>query len=111
MPIIEETLVKKNGPSQNGLSKNGSLQNDSLQSLDRRKFLAAGTTGLLAAAIPAASFASSSKPPDMRNWPPSNPANSEATPGAGSQSTGAKRKIPIGVFDPVYADLSMDAML
>ena len=106
MPIIEETLVKKNGPSQNG-----SLQNDSLQSLDRRKFLAAGTTGLLAAAIPAASFASSSKPPDMRNWPPSNPANSEATPGAGSQSTGAKRKIPIGVFDPVYADLSMDAML
>jgi sugar phosphate isomerase/epimerase len=93
MPIIEETLVKKNG---------------SLQNLDRRKFLAAGTTGLLAAAVPAASFASSSKSPAMPNWPP---VNNEATSGASSQSTGAKRRIPIGVFDPVYADLSMDAML
>jgi sugar phosphate isomerase/epimerase len=93
MPIIEETLVKKNG---------------SLSNLDRRKFLAAGTTGLLAAAVPAASFASSSKPPAMPSWPP---VNSEATPGSSSQFTGAKRKIPIGVFDPVYADLSMDAML
>ena len=24
---------------------------------------------------------------------------------------GAKKKIPIGVFDPVYADLSLDAMI
>jgi sugar phosphate isomerase/epimerase len=93
MPIIEETPVKKNG---------------SLRSLDRRKFLAAGTTGLLAAAVPAATFASSSKSPAMPNWPP---VNNEATPRASSQSTGAKRKIPIGVFDPVYAELSMDAML
>ncbi len=85
------------------MKKNGSWQN-----LDRRKFLAAGTTGLLAAAVPAASFASSSKSPTMPNWPP---VNSEANPGASSQSTGTKRKIPIGVFDPVYADLSMDAML
>jgi sugar phosphate isomerase/epimerase len=98
MPPIEETLVKKNGL---------------LQNLDRRKFLAAGTTGLLAAAVPAASFASSSKSPAMPNWPPLNPINNdnEATPDASSQSTGAKRKIPIGVFDPVYADLTMDAML
>jgi sugar phosphate isomerase/epimerase len=93
MPIVEETLVKKNG---------------SLRNLDRRKFLAAGTSGLLAAAVPAASFASSSKSPAMPNWPP---VNNEGTPGAGSQSTGAKRKIPIGVFDPVYADLSLEAML
>ena len=26
-------------------------------------------------------------------------------------STGAKKKIPIGVFDPVYADLTLDAMI
>jgi sugar phosphate isomerase/epimerase len=26
-------------------------------------------------------------------------------------STGAKKKLPIGVFDPVYADLSLDAMI
>jgi len=93
MPIIEETLVKKNG---------------ALSNLDRRKFLAAGTTGLLAAAVPAASFASSSNSPAMRNWPP---VSNEAIPASSSQSTGAKRKIPIGVFDTVYADLSMDAML
>jgi sugar phosphate isomerase/epimerase len=90
------------------VKKNGWLQN-----VDRRKFLAAGTTGLLAAAVPAASFASSVKSPAMPNWPPLNPVknDNEATSGASSQSTGAKRKIPIGVFDPVYADLSMDAML
>ncbi len=95
--------MKKNGPSQNG-----SLQNPALPSLDRRKFLAAGTTGLLAAAVPAASFASSSKPLAMPNWPPT---DSETSSASAAQSTGAKRKIPIGVFDPVYADLSMDAML
>ena len=30
---------------------------------------------------------------------------------SGAPSTGKLRKIPIGVFDPVYADLSIDAML
>jgi sugar phosphate isomerase/epimerase len=92
MPIIEETLVKKNPP---------------LQNMDRRKFLAAGTTGLLAAAVPSAALAHSAPPP-MPNWPV---ADNDALLSSAAQSTGAKRKIPIGVFDPVYADLSMDAML
>lgn len=67
--------------------------------LGRREFLA-GTGGLLAAAVPggelitkaATSDSSSSRPPE-----PKPPAN--------------LRKIPIGVFDPVYDHLSLDAML
>jgi len=75
---------------------------DSSAGLDRRQFLAAGGTGLLAAAIPGSSklaeFAGGSAP---------------ETPAAirPEQSPGAKKKIPIGVFDPVYAKLSLDEML
>ena len=86
-------------------------KNTSLSNLDRRRFLAAGTTGLLAAAVPAAALASSAKSPATPNWPPANLVNNETSSGSAGQSTGPKRKIPIGVFDPVYADLSMDAML
>jgi len=41
------------------------------------------------------------------------PAESAAFPPAPSRtpSIGAEKKIPIGVFDPVYDNLSLDAML
>ena len=67
--------------------------------IDRRQFLAA-SSGLLAAAVPAAAKladAAASPGPTPGSMPPTVPAN--------------LRKIPIGGFDPVYKDLSLDAML
>jgi sugar phosphate isomerase/epimerase len=70
--------------------------------LDRRQFLAAGGTGLLAAGLPGASqFA------DAAAGIPSKSSPSRSR----QMSTGAKKKIPIGVFDPVYDTLSLDQML
>jgi len=75
---------------------------DSSVGLDRRQFLAASSSGLLAAAIPG-----SSQLADLANpFPPESSVTSSP-----QASTGAKKKIPIGVFDPVYADLSLDAMI
>lgn len=71
--------------------------------LDRRQFLAASGSGLLASAIPSSYlFGASGDVPD--------PGGS-ASPKSPQASSGAKKKIPIGVFDPVYADLSIDQML
>lgn len=70
--------------------------------LNRRQFLAAGGTGLLAAAIPGATqLAGATSTISVED-------GAKAAPQA---STGNKKKIPIGVFDPVYADLSLEAML
>jgi len=67
--------------------------------IDRRQFLAA-SGGLLAATVPASSTFHSS------SGPLANSAGSlEPAP------PGNLRKIPIGVFDPVYEHLSLDAML
>ena len=68
--------------------------------LDRRKFLASSGTGLLAAALPAAS--------SFGNLVSPLPGE---TPDVPQGASSAKRKIPIGVFDPVYADLTLDQML
>jgi sugar phosphate isomerase/epimerase len=76
--------------------------------MDRRTFLAAGGGGLLAAAVPAATLASPAPPPATPNWPVT---GSESTLSSSSSSPGKLYKIPIGVFDPVYADLSIDEML
>ena len=81
------------------LRPNGS---ESFFGLDRRQFLAAGGTGLLAATIPGASSLAGA----LNSVPAEHPF-----PRAAQAPSGAKRKIPIGVFDPVYADLSIDAML
>ena len=70
--------------------------------LNRRQFLAAGGTGLLAAALPGAT--------QLAAAGTSITAEELASTRAQS-STGKKKKIPIGVFDPVYGDLSLDAML
>jgi sugar phosphate isomerase/epimerase len=75
---------------------------DSPSGLDRRQFLATGGTGLLAAAMPGAVHGA-----EMAGF-----VSKEGNLSHSSQvSTGAKKKIPIGVFDPVYADLSLDAMI
>ena len=67
--------------------------------IGRREFLAA-TSGLLAAAVPGGEMlahAANSEDP-ISGAPAAKPA-------------GNLRKIPIGVFDPVYDHLSLDAML
>jgi sugar phosphate isomerase/epimerase len=71
-------------------------------SLDRRRFLAASGTGLLAASLPAGASVSA-------HGHSSSSTNSGSGPAV--QSKSPKRKIPIGVFDPVYENLSLDAML
>src|SRR5260370_444343 len=67
--------------------------------IGRREFLAA-TSGLLAAAVPGSEVLTHAASPEAPL--PSVPAPRPA---------GNLRKIPIGVFDPVYEHLSLDAML
>jgi len=67
--------------------------------IDRRQFLAA-TGGLLAATMPGAPKIAAAGEPSAQ------PSKSREPRPAGNL-----RKIPIGVFDPVYKDLSLDAML
>jgi sugar phosphate isomerase/epimerase len=67
--------------------------------VDRRQFLAA-SSGLLAATLPGAAKLADAA--DSANPLPKQPA---------AKPPGSMRKIPIGVFDPVYKDISLDAML
>jgi sugar phosphate isomerase/epimerase len=66
-------------------------------SIDRRQFLAA-SGGLLAASVPGSSFVAGA-------------GESINTSASAPKPAGNQRKIPIGVFDPVYERLSIDAML
>jgi sugar phosphate isomerase/epimerase len=74
--------------------------------MDRRHFLAATGGGLLAAAVPAAGDAAGFVAGNSAE-----PASRSAAQAAAAPQKSSMRKIPIGVFDPVYKDLSMDAML
>src|SRR5438045_9033077 len=67
--------------------------------MDRRRFLAA-SRGRLATSVPGSSIVA-------------NAAESAAfsAPTLAPRPAGNLRKIPIGVFDPVYEKLSLDAML
>src|SRR6266849_8608719 len=67
--------------------------------IDRRQFLAAGS-GLLASALPGGALVAAAA-----DSAPSATASHRPRP------SGNLRKIPIGVFDPVYEHLSLDAML
>jgi sugar phosphate isomerase/epimerase len=73
--------------------------------MDRRHFLAATGGGLLAAAVPAAG--------DAARFVAGNASGTAVRTAAQAVAPqkSSMRKIPIGVFDPVYKDLSMDAML
>jgi hypothetical protein len=71
--------------------------------VNRREFLSKTGTGLLVATIPASTaWASRLEPSTLASS-----SASRRTPAPG----GAKKKIPIGVFDPVYNHLSVDEML
>jgi sugar phosphate isomerase/epimerase len=70
------------------------------KSLDRRGFLSATGGGLLAAAIPGGV--------DRKGAVVAGESSAKKSSGS---PQGAKRKIPIGVFDPVYDTLSIDQML
>src|ERR1700736_2302730 len=73
-------------------------------SIDRREFLAATGTGLLAASMP-----SVAKGASLSGH--AGAASSSAAASSEQTSGGSLRKIPIGVFDPVYDKLSLDEML
>jgi sugar phosphate isomerase/epimerase len=73
--------------------------------IDRRQFLAATGGSLLAAAVPGGVAAAATH---AANHGEASPASRERREQGGSSSM---RKIPIGVFDPVYAKLSLDEML
>ncbi|MBA0087678.1 MAG: sugar phosphate isomerase/epimerase, partial [Acidobacteria bacterium Pan2503] len=66
-------------------------------SIDRRQFLAA-SGGLLAATVPGSSLMAGR-------------SKSIASSASAPKPSGNLRKIPIGVFDPVYEHLALDAML
>src|SRR5579863_2678327 len=71
--------------------------------VNRRDFLSKTGSGLLAAAIPAAT-----------TWVKVSEAVPDAEIAAVAEPripAGTKKKIPIGVFDPVYGQLSLDEML
>jgi sugar phosphate isomerase/epimerase len=72
--------------------------------LDRRKFLASTGTGLLAATLPGASALAGMSPAAGNGKALESGSVAQA-------SSSSKRKIPIGVFDPVYEKLSLDEML
>jgi sugar phosphate isomerase/epimerase len=82
-------------------NKQDSPDNDA--NLDRREFLTAGGAGLLAAAVPTSSL--------LAQIHAGNSATHAAISAAGQAASGAKRKIPIGVFDPVYEKLTLDQMI
>ena len=73
------------------------------EGIDRREFLAATGSGLLASAVPVSpSWISASGHEN------STASDSAAAP---ARAAASQRKIPIGVFDPVYNHLSLDVML
>jgi sugar phosphate isomerase/epimerase len=71
--------------------------------LDRRKFLASTGTGLLGASLPGVSA--------LAGITPGSNLERKLEGTRASQTSSSKRKIPIGVFDPVYDKLSLDQML
>jgi sugar phosphate isomerase/epimerase len=76
--------------------------------MKRREFLTKTGSGLLAAAaIPAGAAMAAGK----NNAPGPLDTGVFPAPETRTASPGAKKKIPIGVFDPVYDELSLDAML
>jgi sugar phosphate isomerase/epimerase len=74
-------------------------------SIDRRSFLTTTGVSLLAAAVPASANAASNA------TPPGPFGVSVSDPTRGRAQAASQRKIPIGVFDPVYGKLSLDEML
>jgi len=72
--------------------------------LDRRKFLTSTGSGLLGVALPVASALGGISPGSRHE-------KALESGRVAQSSVSNKRKIPIGVFDPVYEKLSLDQML
>jgi sugar phosphate isomerase/epimerase len=85
------------------MSLRRAFDSGSFAGFNRRQFLAAGGTGLVASAMPSAFFASGSADASS--------TMTSSHPMGAQVSSSAKKKIPIGVFDPVYEHLSTDEML
>src|SRR5271165_4971175 len=85
------------------MRKNKADSRDQTSHLDRREFLTAGGAGLLAAAVPAA--------PLLARSHGGNAAEHSSVSPAVQTASGTKRKIPIGVFDPVYDKLTLEQMI
>jgi sugar phosphate isomerase/epimerase len=85
------------------MRKHGPNLPEKTSQLDRREFLAASSAGLLAAAVPATPLLAETH---VRNM-----LKHSALAAAEQAATGGKRKIPIGVFDPVYEKLTLDQMI
>jgi sugar phosphate isomerase/epimerase len=82
--------------------------------IDRRQFLTATGAGLLGAAVPGASAAplgNLAVGPEGFGAAGSAARSTAAAGPTGGQAAKSLRKIPIGVFDPVYGKLSLDEML
>src|SRR5580698_1517631 len=72
--------------------------------IDRRKFLAATGGGFLAAAAMPGIASAASRAAGIPGFGGASMSAEGSSAGLG-QSSGAKKKIPIGVFDPVYDNL------
>jgi sugar phosphate isomerase/epimerase len=85
------------------MSQDKPVSSVKLDHLDRREFLTAGGAGLLAAAVlPAAPALASGL---------TGHASEHSSMFGGGAAAGAKKKIPIGVFDAVYDKLTLDQMI
>jgi sugar phosphate isomerase/epimerase len=98
---VADNPATKN-PATDRSANNPSAVKDS--AINRRQFFAATGGGLLAAAVPAA--AESAPAAERDGSVSSYPAQAR-----GQTAKTSLRKIPIGVFDPVYGKLSLDEML
>ena len=81
--------------------------------IDRRKFLSATGGGLLAAAALPGIASAEARDAGASTIPGFGgaPVSAESSNPARGQGSGAKKRIPIGVFDPVYDNMSLDQML
>jgi sugar phosphate isomerase/epimerase len=86
------------------------IDSGSLPLEERRDFLKAVGGVLGAAAMTPGGLASGPRR-SGRNTPQASTRAGISQSGGGAQTRGSMREIPIGVFDPVYNDLSLDAMI
>ena len=93
------SLPQDSWPKNPSLNHSRNESSAAIPSMDRRQFLAA-SGGLLAATVPGSSIVAHAAEPGSSAATVRKPA-----------PAGNLCKIPIGVFDPVYEKLSLDAML
>jgi sugar phosphate isomerase/epimerase len=100
---MKQRIMPRNSPKFAGFAEDNRMKSEGMnRGIDRRQFLSASGAGLLAAAMPAGAKAAGGAGSGV----------AASRPVATGQAASATlRKIPIGVFDPVYEKLSLDEML